>query len=158
MKCPRCRTDLEIQHTGPRNAVEVEICPDNHGMWLDKGELDHLDESVWGNAEEDIEYVEVKSPSAAVDCPKCATRMALLSPVDKRDLVIDYCPSCAGVWLDNGEIDGIREALDAQIGEPVLAFKPLTKNEKIRINHLIRRGYLSGPYLEFPGSKNIIRF
>jgi ssDNA-binding Zn-finger/Zn-ribbon topoisomerase 1 len=40
MKCPKCGHDLaerEFQH------VKVDVCPNCHGMWLDKGELDMIE-------------------------------------------------------------------------------------------------------------------
>jgi DNA repair exonuclease SbcCD ATPase subunit len=36
-KCPRCGTPLQVmQHKG----VAVDGCPNQHGLWLDAGELD----------------------------------------------------------------------------------------------------------------------
>lgn len=37
MKCPKCGGDLEEKSHGD---VKVDICPDCHGMWLDAGEID----------------------------------------------------------------------------------------------------------------------
>jgi hypothetical protein len=35
--CPRCGTALEITHM---KGVSVDACPNGHGLWLDKHELD----------------------------------------------------------------------------------------------------------------------
>jgi DNA repair exonuclease SbcCD ATPase subunit len=35
--CPRCGTPLEITHM---KGVAVDGCPQGHGLWLDKSELD----------------------------------------------------------------------------------------------------------------------
>lgn len=39
MKCPKCGADL---HTETFHAVQIDRCPDCHGVWLDHGELDLL--------------------------------------------------------------------------------------------------------------------
>ena len=41
-----------------------------------------------------------------MQCPKCSTLMQLMR---KYEALIDYCPSCKGVWLDRGEIDKIAQ-------------------------------------------------
>ena len=37
-RCPRCRKKLRVD-TYPGTNVEVDICPNDGGIWLDKGEL-----------------------------------------------------------------------------------------------------------------------
>jgi uncharacterized protein len=37
--CPRCGTPLEITHM---KGVAVDGCPNGHGLWLDRGELDQI--------------------------------------------------------------------------------------------------------------------
>jgi len=39
MKCPKCGATL---HTENFHAVQVDRCPDCHGVWLDHGEMDTL--------------------------------------------------------------------------------------------------------------------
>jgi DNA repair exonuclease SbcCD ATPase subunit len=38
--CPRCGTPLEITHL---KGVAVDGCPQGHGLWLDKGDLDLIE-------------------------------------------------------------------------------------------------------------------
>ena len=38
-KCPRCGLDLQLI---TQLGVEVDICPDGHGTWLDAGELEQI--------------------------------------------------------------------------------------------------------------------
>ncbi|MDH4044391.1 MAG: zf-TFIIB domain-containing protein [Gemmatimonadota bacterium] len=39
MKCPRCGADLKIEHY---SGIEVERCPECHGLWFDEGEAQRL--------------------------------------------------------------------------------------------------------------------
>lgn len=39
-------------------------------------------------------------------CLRCNTRMLM---TQKKDIEIDYCPSCFGIWLDKGELQKIIE-------------------------------------------------
>ncbi len=41
-------------------------------------------------------------------CP-CCTNLTLRKAI-RRDVEIDYCPDCNGIWLDNGELNKIVAA------------------------------------------------
>ena len=49
MNCPVCSKRMEIRTV---KSVTVDVCPE-HGMWLDRGELDKITESArqegWGD-------------------------------------------------------------------------------------------------------------
>ena len=45
-------------------------------------------------------------------CPHCAVELRLS---ERRNIEIDYCPDCRGVWLDRGELDKL---LESSAGEP----------------------------------------
>lgn len=38
-----------------------------------------------------------------MQCPNCVTQALVTS--QRRDIEIDHCPKCGGVWLDRGELD-----------------------------------------------------
>ncbi|MEA3515312.1 MAG: zf-TFIIB domain-containing protein [Nanoarchaeota archaeon] len=40
-------------------------------------------------------------------CPNCET--VDLSISERKNVEIDFCPKCRGVWLDKGELDKIIE-------------------------------------------------
>ena len=40
MQCPVCETS-ELQPV-QRQGIKIDLCPQCHGVWLDRGELDHL--------------------------------------------------------------------------------------------------------------------
>lgn len=39
MKCPNCNENLQMAE---RHQTEVDYCPRCRGIWLDRGELDHI--------------------------------------------------------------------------------------------------------------------
>ena len=39
-------------------------------------------------------------------CPRCSTNLLMSNT---KDVEIDYCPNCKGVWLDRGELEKIIE-------------------------------------------------
>ncbi len=49
MNCPVC--DAQLRTVNKHN-IEVEICPDCKGVWLDRGELDKIIEIASGDATE----------------------------------------------------------------------------------------------------------
>ena len=54
MKCPKCGADLVEQEHGH---VKVDVCPECHGMWLDRGELEmisRVEETAVGGFLKDI--------------------------------------------------------------------------------------------------------
>ena len=38
-KCPMCRKKMEKVHVGENKDVIIDKCPNNDGLWFDKGEL-----------------------------------------------------------------------------------------------------------------------
>ena len=38
-------------------------------------------------------------------CPKCKTHKLKHGKVQQKDVAIDYCSKCKGIWFDHGEIE-----------------------------------------------------
>lgn len=38
-RCPRCREKLRTMTVGGAQHVEVDSCPEHHGLWFDRGEV-----------------------------------------------------------------------------------------------------------------------
>ena len=47
-----------------------------------------------------------QSASVGLLCPVCKVDLVM---TERKDVEIDYCPKCRGVWLDRGELDKIIE-------------------------------------------------
>jgi len=109
MKCPSCATMLERRDLSEQGFITVGRCPSCRGCWLDKAELDSAHEGVWENFEQ-IGVTASETLSGYL-CPHCAARMMGVNPDDHPELQVDRCPSCHGIWLDNGEIEKLREVV-----------------------------------------------
>ncbi len=50
-------------------------------------------------------------------CPECGKSMLIL---EYRDIEVDYCPSCKGCWLDEGEL----ELILGKYGDSIASWNP----------------------------------
>ena len=112
MKCPRDGSSLARVSVG---AIAVDKCHTCDGIWLDYGELKQLRSSGRRNVEEQLEvrYGNPETEQGEVEgymrCPACndvglvSHHVSYFKPVK-----IDQCPSCHGMWLDDGELDTLN--------------------------------------------------
>ncbi len=111
MKCPACGNALQRTIVGE---VSVDACRGGcGGIWFDNHELRKFDEphETAGEALLDLE----RNRNIHVDlhkkrnCPRCESVVMMRHFFNaQRQVEIDECPSCAGVWLDYGELGTIR--------------------------------------------------
>ncbi len=114
--CPSCSTPLDVvTHEG----VELDRCPQGHGIWLDRGELRAV---VLSEIEDRPVDEELSALDAAArdhgqnllaevsrgprNCPVCATAMRITEYAGSG-VAIDECLE-HGVWLDDGELERIE--------------------------------------------------
>lgn len=111
MKCPACDNKLSRLNV---SGVDVDICKGGcGGVWFDTYEFKKFDEPHEHAGEELLEVE--RNPELIVDhsqkrsCPVCegVTMMKHFHSV-KKEVEIDECANCAGVWLDTGELAKIR--------------------------------------------------
>lgn len=115
MDCPRCHMMLR---TTDYEGVEVDICDNCWGIWLDSGELEQIIDAKDMNFS-DAERRQLTSfrggasaaPAPAGDppaaCPKCGAVMEPVYSDAAVHLIVDRCPA-HGVWLDTGEIKTVQ--------------------------------------------------
>jgi Zn-finger nucleic acid-binding protein len=111
MKCPACDRILEAVTVENMN---LDVCKGGcGGIWFDRFELQKVHErrESAGEALLDIE----KDAGMNLDhdkrrkCPKCAdTIMMRHFHSVKKEVEVDECPKCDGIWLDYGELRRIR--------------------------------------------------
>lgn len=83
LNCPTCghrMAAIEVEH------VEVDMCTNCGGIWLEDSELEAL--------------------LGTVKCPHCERMMVLR---ELRGVEYDYCAYCGSVWLDRGELGTLIE-------------------------------------------------
>ena len=88
MKCMICKAEMMSKMI---ENVEIDLCLNCGGAWLDGGEL----EAVSGV---DLQL------HRRLSCPMCDFPMDIRTV---RGTEIDWCPKCDGVWLDTGEFERI---------------------------------------------------
>ena len=106
MDCPRCGNQLRVeQHRG----IEVDRCTSCKGVWLDYGELDELEDTVFD--QDELKGTTMYRPlQGELLCPKCQRPMTAFL-YRAYDLELDYCQGEHGVWLDHGEEERVRELM-----------------------------------------------
>ena len=112
MKCPACDRELQRKMVG---SLEVDVCDGGcGGIWFDNHELQKVDEQHEGLGEELLNIA--KAPDSSVDyeakreCPHCdGQKMRQHYASAKKQIAVDECPACGGIWLDASELGGIRQ-------------------------------------------------
>jgi len=79
--------------------IEVDLCPDCRGTWLDHGELELLLERV---ARLDLQLAETRE--ARRPCPICRHKMDKVNIGPADGVLIDACGDGCGLWFDNEEL------------------------------------------------------
>ncbi len=95
--------------------ITIDVCRGGcGGLWFDNFELKKVDEA-FEPADEGLLDVDFDS-QVAVDhqarrnCPKCDGIVMMRHHFSvRREIEVDSCPSCAGYFLDRGELAAIRE-------------------------------------------------
>ena len=98
--CPRCQLDLTILKV---RDIELDACPNCMGIWFDSTELD----KVIGGAKSFEEIAYLSQPLGGnIFCPNCGDKMHYSTV---KDVTIDFCKKCEGVWLDTGELSELAD-------------------------------------------------
>ena len=111
MICPACENELTEVEVG---GITVDVCRGGcGGIWFDQLELIKVDETHEAAGEQllDIERDEQTEVDLSIvrSCPRCEATVLVrhfFSP--RQEAAVDECPSCAGFWLDPGELAVIR--------------------------------------------------
>ena len=126
MNCPRDATALELKPVGQAN---VQTCPRCSGIFLDHGQLNAIAPPTPGDLEfstVDLDSYQHDDDFGPISCPRDATTMRKVDFNIDSDIILDYCPTCFGFWLDanellriNDEVKRLNEA-GAEVPDPLL--------------------------------------
>ncbi len=119
-KCPACDTNLNLYLV---YHIEIEGCPNCKGIFLDIDELRKLKDKSekgswrtlrWMDDETDA-IGNANAMSSKRVCPKCKGVKLVSTSFGDSTIIIDWCPSCHGTWLDRGEFQEIVKDLKAKL-------------------------------------------
>jgi len=106
MKCSKCE-DAELKPV-TIDDIEVDRCNTCQGIWFDKAELpallkldaEKLDGLLGGTKEEHDNKIG--------RCPRCDKRLLRVCALSDREVILDTCAFCEGIWCDGGEFEALR--------------------------------------------------
>ncbi|MBC7880063.1 MAG: zf-TFIIB domain-containing protein [Anaerolineae bacterium] len=107
MKCPRC-TIYDLK-TVKIEDLEVDQCEECLGIWCDIGEMKALVEQT------NLGDLKITGKPGGLrtivplSCPRDGKTLVMIKDLKAADIEIDICPTCAGRWLDGGELDRLRQ-------------------------------------------------
>jgi Zn-finger nucleic acid-binding protein len=101
MQCPKCQTEMTVKKY---KGVEIDRCPKCLGIFLDKGELQKIEDQQMGAIIDICAYSQKKEEMDAVGatCHRCGQQMMALKGAG--DVTFDWCDKCEGIFLDKGEL------------------------------------------------------
>jgi hypothetical protein len=113
--------------------LELDYCPNCHGVWFDSGELELLVERLkLGEPglflRSILRATETQSPEKKRRCPICAQKMKKTTIGEEAVILIDACQRGDGLWFDGGELTQLlKQLVKKPLGGPgsqqqVLAF------------------------------------
>ena len=119
MVCPACKEPLREKGAG---GMTLDICYGGcGGIWFDATELERLDaraattlHSIW---QAPVGTPHLGGPRLCPRCPEQVMDRKWFS--DLKQVEIDQCPRCNGIWLDAGEFTRIyAEIKGAKVAPP----------------------------------------
>ncbi|MBS1719609.1 MAG: zf-TFIIB domain-containing protein [Armatimonadetes bacterium] len=154
MQCLRCKGGMESEMLGELRVDRCEACG---GKWLDPGEFMRLwkiDPAIIADYESKAKAqgpppLPSEQKERAVLCPMCSTVMPEVPFQFNRNIFIEQCEGCGGVFLDRGEAFAVREYLQnqtpdeakrvaAEAGVAIMAEGALDRDEIDRLANPLR--------------------
>lgn len=109
MDCPKCAKDSLKPLT--IDEIEVDCCTACEGIWFDRAELGRLLDRetshvkpILGGEDDDAHDYQRGT------CPRDGGNLLRVKSLRNREITVDTCPTCHGLWLDGGEFRRIKEA------------------------------------------------
>lgn len=125
--CPHCSKKMNRFNYSVNSGVILDRCPDEHGLWFDKGELEKIQivmeesDKLTGSFDDNLINNDIKI------CPKCRTQ---LHEISYEGIPLDTCETCKGYWCDDSELGEIvkrREIAFSKTDSPEITAKAASK-------------------------------
>jgi uncharacterized protein len=120
MKCPACKSPLREKGAG---GMTLDVCYGGcGGIWFDAKELERVSartattlHTIWSVPASNVNLTE---PRLCPRCPQQVLERKWFSEL--KQVEIDECPKCGGIWLDAGEFSRIyQESKRAKVTSPL---------------------------------------
>jgi Zn-dependent protease with chaperone function/Zn-finger nucleic acid-binding protein len=102
MRCPHCSGPSLHQQTA-RHHVQVDVCSDCHGLWLDRGKIYEFTDQPRALEEQLDRGLRNRRPSAHT-CPRCDVPLER-GQLPDRDATVEQCPQCGGLWFEASQLE-----------------------------------------------------
>ncbi len=171
MQCPRCKNTMTEMNN---HDVTIDVCFNGcGGIWFDPYEFKKMDEVHESDESFLAQLSESRNKliglSDKIDCPKCDSQ-----PFYRRffsvakNVEMDECPKCGGVWLDAGELTQIyktfpteeerkkaaKEIFDDMFGEDLQNLKQESQENLQRNRRIARAFRFLCPSYYIPGNQD----
>lgn len=105
LRCPTCQELMRKVNFGD---IELDECRFCDGLWLDRDEPEALSafDVIGKHMLQPIVFDDSRKtvPEGERRCPRCEV---VMQTVSHRDVTVDVCPECRGMWLDRWELQGL---------------------------------------------------
>jgi Zn-finger nucleic acid-binding protein len=125
MNCPACDRALTSRAVGD---LTIDVCDGGcGGIWFKKFELRKFAEPSEALGEQLLDIPD--DPALVVDrskryrCPACTDGVVLMRHFwsVKREVTVDECPACGGIFLNGGELARIRAEFPSEAAKEAAA-------------------------------------
>jgi Zn-finger nucleic acid-binding protein len=125
VNCPRDAAVLEVKSFGP---TSVPACPVCGGMFLAHGQLNQIAGPTRGDLEfstVDLDSFQHEDEYGPIACPNDGTAMSKVDFNIESTIILDYCKTCLGFWMDRKELERIAQEVKrlneaADVPDPLL--------------------------------------
>lgn len=123
MQCPRDGAELLSERY--EADVVVDRCPSCDGVWLQRGELEAIQETLERDYSKELRGIDVvalayeRARQAArpdIACPNCGTVLGAEEYAYCSQILVDRCGKCGGIWLDSGELKELERFFEREKG------------------------------------------
>lgn len=111
MECPVCNNSMKDEDFG---GLTVKVCDAGcKGLWFECGELAKLDQDNEGVGQALQDALAAPRSNTEhrgdLQCPECSIAMHHHRYKSEKEVNIDECYKCGGIFLDSGELKVLRD-------------------------------------------------
>lgn len=103
MNCPKCNGILSAKESEGHIGFVCEIC---NGMWIPNKYIESLKHNYIFDPANFIETLSESYTETEHTCPSCNTN---LHHSIFKEIELEWCKSCNGVWFDKNELNSLVE-------------------------------------------------